>query len=309
MITFPRILFPVDLSEQSHAAAPYVRAMAARFHSEVTLLHVIEVPPAWYGPAGEVSFSAWVDMSGISEARHGELRDFVTREFSGVDVRPCIQSGDPASIIQRVAHQRQMSLIMMPTHGYGPIRSLLLGSVTAKVLHDAECPVWTAKLGRHPLEHGALDHAPLDHEPPDREPPDRERSWRHFLCAVDSDLKEVSLVKWAAHFAIEQGAKLDLVHAISGFEQQQCACSEDPLREFVFSVAEERISKLQEQAGTELDVRVSAGRTGQVLREAAFERQADLILIGRGVIQRPLGRLRSNAYAIVHDAPCPVISI
>ena len=35
-------------------------------------------------------------------------------------------------------------LIMMPTHGYGPFRRFLLGSVTAKILHDATCPVWTS---------------------------------------------------------------------------------------------------------------------------------------------------------------------
>jgi len=32
---------------------------------------------------------------------------------------------------------------MMPTHGLGGFRRFLLGSVTAKVLHDADCPVWT----------------------------------------------------------------------------------------------------------------------------------------------------------------------
>jgi hypothetical protein len=51
--------------------------------------------------------------------------------------------GDPASIITEYAARNRVDLIMMPTHGYGTFRSLLLGSVTAKVLHDAECPVWT----------------------------------------------------------------------------------------------------------------------------------------------------------------------
>ena len=32
----------------------------------------------------------------------------------------------------------------MPTHGFGPLRRFLLGSVAAKVLHDAQCPVWTS---------------------------------------------------------------------------------------------------------------------------------------------------------------------
>jgi nucleotide-binding universal stress UspA family protein len=31
----------------------------------------------------------------------------------------------------------------LPTHGLGAFRRSLIGSITAKVLHDAECPVWT----------------------------------------------------------------------------------------------------------------------------------------------------------------------
>jgi len=289
MISISSILFPVDLSEQSRAAAPFVQAMARRFRAEVTLLHVVEVPPAWYGPTGEASFSAWVDMSGMRESRRMEMDDFAAHELEGVRVQPCIQSGDPAATIHRVAHQKQVGLIMMPTHGYGPVRSLLLGSVTAKVLHDAECPVWTAM----------LSHVKCDPEAP----------WRRFLCAIDTDPKEAALVKWAAQLASEQGAELRLVHAISGFDQQQCNCNEDPLREFVFNIAEERIEKLQKEAGTHVKITVAAGRTGQAVRDLALSEQADLVLAGRGVIQKPLGRLRSNAYAIIRDAPCPVISL
>jgi len=36
---------------------------------------------------------------------------------------------------------------MLPTHGRTPLRRFLLGSVTAKVLHDRTVPVWTG----HPL--------------------------------------------------------------------------------------------------------------------------------------------------------------
>jgi nucleotide-binding universal stress UspA family protein len=291
MISFPRILFPVDLSQQSHAAAPFVKAMATRFHSEVTLLHVVEVPPAWYGAGGEAAFSAWVDMPELLENRRIELAAYLAQEFGGVSVHPCIQSGDPATIIHRVTQQKQVSLIMMPTHGYGPFRGLLVGSVTAKVLHDAECPVWTAT---HP---GDMAVQP-------------QRDWRQILCAVGADpAKDVTVLHWAAQFACEQRACLRLVHAVPGFELEQGDCLDDPLRDFVFNVARERIAKLQEQAGTSLDIVVEAGRTGHVVRDLALQQQADLVVIGRGVIQKPLGRLRSNAYAIVRDAPCPVISV
>ncbi len=291
MISFPRILFPVDFSPQSHAAAPFVKALASRYHSDITLLHVVEVPPAWYGASGEAAFGAWVDTPELAEARRNELATFRTEELSDVSVQPCVQTGDAATIIARVAHQKHVSLIMMPTHGYGPFRGLLLGSVTAKVLHDAECPVWTAT---HPGDMAVLP----------------EGEWRQILCAVSADpAKDIPLLHWAAQFASEQCACLRLVHAVPGFDEAQSNCQEDPLRDFVFNVARERIAKLQEQAGTCLNVAVEAGRTGHVVRELALRQQADLVVIGRGVIQKTLGRLRSNAYAIVRDAPCPVISV
>ena len=49
MITFQRILFPTDFSGQSAAVVPAVKAMAKRFDSEVVVLHVIDLPLAWYG--------------------------------------------------------------------------------------------------------------------------------------------------------------------------------------------------------------------------------------------------------------------
>ena len=69
MISFPRILFPVDLSDQSRKAAPFVKAVATRFRSEVTLLHVLEVPPTWYGSTGAVPFSAWINLPELMESR------------------------------------------------------------------------------------------------------------------------------------------------------------------------------------------------------------------------------------------------
>ena len=73
-------------------------------------------------------------------------------------MRPITLSGAP--------HSEQADLILMPTHGHGPFRRLLLGSVTSKVLHDAECPVWTGV-----------------HENKDR--PAEPMTLKHVVCAVD----------------------------------------------------------------------------------------------------------------------------
>ncbi len=125
MIPFQRILFPVDFSPQSSAAVPFVKNVAARFHSEVILLHVVEVPPAWYGPPETGACDALVHVSSMLEDRREALRSYLAHELSGISVQRCVQSGDPALHITQYARQRKTDLIMMPTHGYGPFRGLL----------------------------------------------------------------------------------------------------------------------------------------------------------------------------------------
>jgi hypothetical protein len=63
---------------------------------------------------------------------------------------------------------------MMSTHGYGAFYRFLLGSVTAKVLHEIQCPVWT---GAH------LEEAPA-----------REFSIRRVLCSYTPHTYPVALL-------------------------------------------------------------------------------------------------------------------
>ena len=274
---------------QNRAAASFVKAMATRFHSEVCLLHVVEVPAAWYGTPEAGAFDSLLDVSSMLEDRRLALESFLADELAGLSVQRCVQAGDPALRITQYASQRKMDLIMMPTHGYGPFRSLLLGSVTAKVLHDSEFPVWTTA--------HAADMAGKG-----------DRPWKRILCAVDDDDRDLPLLRWAGELASEQGTELRLVHAVTGFEESPNG-SEDPLREFLFGVARERIEKMQAQAGTKAAVSIGADGPGRVVRKIAQEWDADLVLVGRGKIQKHFGRLRSNAYSIVRDVPCPAISV
>lgn len=46
-----------------------------------------------------------------------------------------------------------------------------------------------------------------------------------------------------------------------------------------------------------------------VVRKAVEEGPADLVVIGRGAMGELFGRMRTNVYSIIRDAPCPVISV
>ena len=285
MITFHRILFPVDFSKQDHEAAPFVKAMAERFQSEVILLHVAEFVPAWYGDPDAMSLEPVV----MNERRE-HLNRHLTEDLSGLCVQRTLELGDPSREITKCAHDQKVDLIMMPTHGYGPFRRFLLGSVTAKVLHDTDCPVWT---GVHT----------------DQLWSQKQYQWRRFLCAVDADLKEAPFLRWATQFSAEQKAELQVVHAVHAAAPIPAGQESPALRDFLLDTTRERLAKLQSDAGTNFDVWLRFGRVGNVVRDAALAHEADLVLIGRGVIQGMLGRLRSEAYTIIREAPCPVISI
>ena len=76
----------------------------------------------------------------------------------------------------------------------------------------------------------------------------------------------------------------------------------------LFEMSRTAIAERQKEAGTDAPVFLAAGSAGRVVRTAVQEFEADLVVIGRGRMHETLGRLRSNAYAIIRDSSCPVIS-
>jgi nucleotide-binding universal stress UspA family protein len=289
MLAIKNILFPIDFSERCCGAAPFVQSMASRFGSKVTVLSVMY--PFWQTGMGDpAAAGVAVDTAELKADLEARLSGAFVREFAGIPVKRVVEVGEPGEVITRFAHGEGIDLIMMPTHGYGPFRSLLLGSITAKVLHDAECPVWTAT------------HI--------EEPPAREHlACRNVLCAVDGTPKSAPLMEWAARFAKDTGATLRLMHAISGIEgwpeRQLDAEFEEALRK----QAHEEIEKVQRSVGVLAPLCVAVGDVAGAVREEARRHRADLIVIGRGILHETLGRLRTHAYGIIRHAPCPVLSV
>lgn len=278
-----KILLPVDFSEQGDGAVQQAAALARHFGSSLILLHVNPVLiPALTSP-GE--FSGAIDTGWITALEAQGRRDLDTYhrpDLSGIEVRRIVVTGDPAASIVEAAHIEKPDLIVMPTHGYGPFRRFLLGSVAAKVLHDVEAPVWT----------GA--HLQKTSQP----------MWKRIgrvMCAIDFRMPEPALV-WAGGFAAEFGAELTVVHAVHQMEPR------DP-EAMGAAQAGEHIRCLLRKLSRAGEILIEEGDPAQVVRAAANRRNADLVVIGRSPREGVLGRLRTNAYSIVRDAPCPVVSV
>lgn len=288
MPNLKHILFPVDFAQQNCNIAPYVLCMARRYGAHVTFLHVMELPtgayPGWPAPA------ALVDFEALEEERQQRLQSYLKNEFEDVATTRVMGKGDPAHVIAEYVQKEYVDLVMMPTHGFGPFRRFLLGSVTAKLLHDVKCPVWTSA------------HVPEAPAPP--------AGYRQILCAVDFTEKSAPLILWAVRFAREQGGTLKLVHAIPAAAPHVGIDIEGRrFRAFLVEAAREELARLQRETGTALDTVVEPGDVAPVVRQAAEENRADLVVTGRGVMQEVFGGMRTHVYSIIRETPCPVISV
>ena len=279
MPSIAKILLPVDFSERAVGAARYARCLAHRCGSEIVVLHVL--PPLHSDFGTEITGAMLVDVyrsRGEQAAR--ELDRFLVADLAGLPVRRVVLHGDPSTQIVSYAQSEGADLIVMPTHGYGPFRRFILGSNTAKVLHDADCPVWT---GVH------LDQAPAAED----------ATITSILCAVDLGPQSSKTLGWASWLQQQFQAKLTILHAVAAHADSAG----------IQEIAEEELLHLQRETGAVADLLLEAGEPSRVICAAASRINASLVVIGRGSAAGDFGRLRTNAYAIIRQSPCPVASV
>ncbi len=265
MMALRTILVPVALSPACAWAARYSNRLARSLEAALIFLHVT-------GRPGH------------------DLKDFLAAEIPGASYRTVVLKGDPAERIVEFARKECCDLILMPTHAHGRFRRFLLGSVTAKVLHDAACPVWT---GVHHEDAPLADEAII----------------RSIVCAVDTDASCTGTIRQAQELAARFQARVKVIHAVAAADPTSDNVGEMELRRYLFGRAQARFSALLDAAGLSAEVTLGGGPVAQVVRETALHEHADLVVIGRGHTQCGLGRLRTNAYSIIRESPCPVLSI
>ena len=192
--------------------------------------------------------------------------------------------------ILKLARAENFDLIMMSTHGHGAFRRFLIGSVTAKILHDAECPVWT---GVH------MEQAP----------PLEKIEFHRLLCAVDLEENSKRVIESAAELAEEYRAELTLLHVTPSYQVPPEVYSADDLTASINAKTKDYLEGLRHSTGVNASVIVESGEVAKVVSDVAQKLNADMLVIGRSPAAGILGRLRTQAYSIIRQSPCPVLSV
>jgi universal stress protein A len=150
MIQIKNVLVPTDFSEPSDVALRYGKAFAESFQAGLHLIHVLDesalVYP-WTSPDGTpiALGAARSEMENMIKDRLSKILSDAEREK--YSARVSTLCGSPFMEIVAYAKAQNIDLIVMGTHGRGPIAHMLMGSVAEKVVRKAPCPVLTV---RHP---------------------------------------------------------------------------------------------------------------------------------------------------------------
>lgn len=138
-----RILVPMDFSGHSKKALELALSIVRESGGHLTLLHVGVLPyyamseVGWTLIGPDVAGSMWVDLESAQRKALEELAAKILPE--AVERTLKVVVGYPSDIICQYAEEAD--LIVMGTHGRGALGRALLGSVTARVLAEAPCPV------------------------------------------------------------------------------------------------------------------------------------------------------------------------
>jgi len=282
MLPFRRILFPVDYSDACKAIAPYVIETARHFQASLTLAHAYQV---WSLPHEELIKAAngWPQRAKPYEKHR--LREFAACVFPGLDPEFRVEEGDAGAVIHDIIEHEGTDLVMMPSRGQGIVRRLLLGSTTAKVLHDSSAAVWTCGRSMQPAK----------------------PNYQSVLCTVDESDEAESVAKAAAYMAKSYRARLTLMHVM-----EYIPTSFDLDLSAYQAMKDASCRKLREM-NSRLDLNASYLVSEEPFLEAILHQtetvQADLIVAGRGMSQGTFSRAWSSLCDIVRESPCPVLSI
>jgi nucleotide-binding universal stress UspA family protein len=273
-VSILNVAVATDFGSCSEHAAEHGMAVARHFGATLHFLHLLR--PSQYAFSPEI-IPALADAA-VRDC--DQLLDRLLRahRLDGIECRRWIEQGEIPSIAGEFVARHQIDLLIVGTHGRTGLPRLLMGSVAQQIFHNVRCPV----LCVGPRAPGAGQRLQL----------------RRVLFATDLSPESLATVPWVLTAVGEWHADLDVLHVCRSGDPQHCAA----LDALVAQLADEGASSVHGQRLT--------GEPAPCVLDFAASHRADLIVLGLKPHPTPYGGSSwPDAYAIVRQAPCPVLCI
>ncbi|UUX92512.1 universal stress protein [Methanoplanus endosymbiosus] len=134
---YKKILLASDGSENAGRAAVEAAGLAKKLSSHVILTYIAGTPQQ--SKLVKANFDVHTILKEDAEEKIKDTISTLNKENIPYTLKVAI--GDPADEIIRIAGNEEADLIIIGSRGLGTIKSVVLGSVSQKVTHNAKCPV------------------------------------------------------------------------------------------------------------------------------------------------------------------------
>lgn len=157
MIAKRPILFATDGSPSAEDAQKEAFELAQRLDAPLLVVAVVHAALPAVGYAGYGYSNIVVELTQAEEHRVKALLDSVAEaaEAEGIHCSTVAPDGFAVEEICRKASEFDAQLIVVGSHGWGPARRLLSGSVSTGLVHSAPCPVLVVRPRVQAAEHVA----------------------------------------------------------------------------------------------------------------------------------------------------------
>lgn len=143
---FERIVVAVDGSEPALLALKTACDLAGKYDSELHLVHSPQVETTAIATgAGAVEIKPTAEQIAVAGQTVIAEAEKVIAAEGGTLSASVIGEADPAHDVLTQVEAVDADLVVMGRRGLGNIAGLLLGSVSAKVSHDAKCTCMTVR--------------------------------------------------------------------------------------------------------------------------------------------------------------------
>lgn len=279
------VVVGVDGSVNSDHALAWAAEQAGLEHRGLTLVHAI-------GPSG----AAWAEAYGMD---HGLVLDamrsdgqvildraraFVEQSHPRLEVRDVLRLTDPRLALMELSEQA--TAVVVGSRGRGPVKRLVLGSVSVAVARHASCPVVVIR----PHNPGAVRHG--------------------VLVGIDGTERSIPALEFAFRQASQRALPLTVMHCF--WDVTAAARGMGPVGDDEPGLEAERLQLSESVSGqrekfpdVHLTLQLARGLADDLLVRAA--QRMDMVVVGVHTTRSLLGFFDGQVdRALVEHAPCVV---